>query len=70
MSFSDRPRMSIGRLQESVRLAQVSDAETDYLRTAAEAILTSIEVCLICREGRSSAHSGHQYSPARVVPMG
>jgi hypothetical protein len=32
--------------------------------------LTSIEVCLICREATSSAHSGHQYSPVKAVPVG
>ena len=62
-------QVSIGRLQESVGMAQVTDRDADYLRTAARSILGAEEVCQACKQALLDHSSDHRYRPARVVPV-
>lgn len=61
--------LSIGRLNESVGMAQVADGDAEYLRTAARSILDSEEVCRDCKRPYASHIDDHPYRPARVVPV-
>ena len=61
--------LSIGKLHESVHTARVADAETDYLRAAAKAILSSVEVCLSCHRVLAEHEESHRYQPARLVAV-